>query len=102
MYVTYTFSQRLSPTPLWIQKFDFKLGCLGHEFQNYPIIATFLKFDVKSMLFFFNLSIIFDFSEFCFQKCVFSKTPYYGDEINQKNGIPLRLSFSLFFLPDCR
>ena len=76
MYVyTYTYSQRLSPRLLWVPKFDFKLGCLGHEFQNYPIIATFLKFDVKSMLFFFNLSIIFDFSEFCFQKCVFQKHP---------------------------
>ena len=76
MYVyTYTYSQRLSPRLLWVPKFDFKLGCSGHEFQNYPIIATFLKFDVKSMLFFFNLSIIFDFSEFCFQKCVFQKHP---------------------------
>ena len=124
-------------TLLWWRKKKVKI--LFFLSKNYPIIATFLKFDVKSMLFFFNLSIIFDFSEFCFQKCVFQKHPtmvtkkkgqkiffsskfHYNGDFSEyccqkclfqkhptmvtkkikKNGIPLRLSFPLFLLPDCR
>ena len=139
MYVyTYTYSQRLSPRLLWVPKFDFKSVCSGHEFQNYPIIATFLKFDVKSMLFFFQFKHYFrlfwilfskvcfsktpnygdkkkvekllfskfpyngDFSEYCCQKCLFQKHPTMVTKKIQKNRIPLRLSFPLFLLPDCR
>ena len=101
MYVyTYTYSKRLSPRLLWVPKFDFKLGCLGHEFQNYPIIATFLKFDVKSMLFFFQFKHYFRLFWILFSKVCFSKTPHYGDEKKRSkyfffiSKLPYNIDFS--------
>ena len=35
------YSQKLSPTFLWVSKFDVKLGVGEHNFQNYPMYVSF-------------------------------------------------------------
>ena len=51
--------QKLSPTFLWVSKFDVKLRVGVHHFRNYPRYVSFQIFGSKSRLFF-----LFEFSYF--------------------------------------
>ena len=63
MYIcTYIDNKKLSPTFLWVSKFDVKLGVGVHHFQNYPMYVSFQIFGSKSRLFFF--SFLMKFSHF--------------------------------------
>ena len=41
-------TQKLSPTFLWVSKFDVKLGVGEFNFRNYPIYVSFQIFGSKS------------------------------------------------------
>ena len=43
--------KKLSPTFLWVSKFDIKLGVGEHDFRNYHIYVTFQIFGSKSRYF---------------------------------------------------
>ena len=49
----YLYSQKLSPTFLWVPKFDVKLWVGEHNFRNYPTYVSFQIFGSKSRLFSF-------------------------------------------------